>query len=247
MSRQSKKKERESASASVANVLRNAIASSEFGPGDKIPSETILSNQFRVSRVTVRAATHLLKGEDLLESRQGGGTYVRDSSAVAYLQGTLKTFNGHQPDRIDMFEFRRIMEIESAGLAALRANAEMVTRMDETTRRMREATEPEEIAKWDLSFHRLVAEATDNIYILQVFDSLKNNYLTMLSQNVRIMGSNGARFHELICRAIEIRDDEMAKSYMREHLTDTIRSTMTKMRELAISETKSIIQIDSMP
>ncbi|MGI6227987.1 MAG: GntR family transcriptional regulator, partial [Peptococcales bacterium] len=52
MSRQSKKKERESASASVANVLRNAIASSEFGPGDKIPSETILSNQFRVSRVT---------------------------------------------------------------------------------------------------------------------------------------------------------------------------------------------------
>lgn len=227
-----------SASSKVAESLRKAILSGELKPGDRTQPEVELGRIHGVSRVTVRAAIHQLKGEGLLESRQGGGTFVR-LAAPGLLGNAIPAGQGEQPDRIDMFEFRRIMEVESVGLAALRANAEMVSRMDETVARMRDATLPDDIAHWDLAFHRLVAEASDNTYIRQVFELLKGSYLQMLTQNARIMGSNGAHFHALICRAIEIRDDEMAKAYMREHLTDTIRSTMNRMREQALEEAGS--------
>ena len=58
----------------IAQVLRERIA--EVGTGRVLPSESDLSAEFGVSRVTVRRALETLREERLVESRQGFGWYA---------------------------------------------------------------------------------------------------------------------------------------------------------------------------
>lgn len=57
--------------AQVASILRSQIAVGDFGPGDALPPIENLCGKYRVSRVTVRQAIHMLAGEGLLISRRG--------------------------------------------------------------------------------------------------------------------------------------------------------------------------------
>ena len=67
----------------IAQVLRERIAA--VGTGHVLPSESELSAEFKVSRVTVRRALETLRDERLVESRQGFGWF----SATAPLQQRL--------------------------------------------------------------------------------------------------------------------------------------------------------------
>lgn len=61
----------------LANILRQQIASGVYRPGDRLPSEAELRSQYQVSSITVRRAIQILVEEELAESRQGYGTYLR--------------------------------------------------------------------------------------------------------------------------------------------------------------------------
>jgi GntR family transcriptional regulator len=61
----------------IARVIAERIRSGELLPGSKVPSEPALAAQFGVSRATIREATRLLVGEQLLQAERGRGTFVR--------------------------------------------------------------------------------------------------------------------------------------------------------------------------
>lgn len=61
----------------IAADLTALITEGRWQPGDRLPSETELAAQFKVSRPTLRKALTALAGEGSLESVQGSGWYVR--------------------------------------------------------------------------------------------------------------------------------------------------------------------------
>lgn len=61
----------------IANLLRAAILTGKFGPGDKLPSQPDLAERYGVARETVKRALDVLSGERLIIRRQGSGSYVR--------------------------------------------------------------------------------------------------------------------------------------------------------------------------
>ncbi len=63
----------------VADALRQQIGTGDLSPGERLPAETALADQFRVSVPTVRQAVGVLRAEGLLESRQGIGTFVKEN------------------------------------------------------------------------------------------------------------------------------------------------------------------------
>jgi GntR family transcriptional regulator len=67
----------------IAQTLRQRVVAE--GPGHVLPSESDLSSEFGVSRVTVRRALETLRDEGVVESRQGFGWFV----ATAPLQQQL--------------------------------------------------------------------------------------------------------------------------------------------------------------
>ncbi|MEE1756787.1 GntR family transcriptional regulator [Streptomyces sp. SP18CS02] len=75
----------------IANELRQAIRTSELRPGDRLPSETKLAEQYRRSVPTVRDALRLLRDEGLIEKQHGRGNFVRRSRTTV-----LRTNTRHQ-------------------------------------------------------------------------------------------------------------------------------------------------------
>lgn len=62
----------------IADALREKITAGELKPGDALPTESSLQETFSVSRVTVRQALKLLTEEQIIESIQGSGSYVKE-------------------------------------------------------------------------------------------------------------------------------------------------------------------------
>lgn len=216
---------RVSVSDAVFEMLMGSIASGEWQPGTKIPSENKLCKQTNASRVSVRAAIQKLSSLGILESRQGGGTYVCHYNGVQQLTPMIPMMLLEKPDRISMFEFRKIIEVESAALAAVRADTKFVDAMYEATKKMVEAEDPNETTKYDVEFHYLIAKATNNPIIIRVFEILMDTYRNVLQENIQVMGSAGSTFHQQITAAIESRDPARARELMEEHLNTTIQRT----------------------
>ena len=66
----------------IADRIREQIARGELKPGDALPTESALQTEFGVSRVTVRQALRQLVEQQILESIQGSGTYVKEDRHV---------------------------------------------------------------------------------------------------------------------------------------------------------------------
>jgi len=75
----------------IATHLRSLVASA--APGDRLPSEAELCEQFGVSRMTARQAIQTLSTDGLIERRRGAGTFVR-SKPVPRDLGSPLSFTG---------------------------------------------------------------------------------------------------------------------------------------------------------
>jgi GntR family mannosyl-D-glycerate transport/metabolism transcriptional repressor len=62
----------------IADTLREQISSGELKPGDALPTESALQAMFSVSRVTIRQALKRLTEEQIIQSIQGSGSYVKE-------------------------------------------------------------------------------------------------------------------------------------------------------------------------
>jgi len=60
----------------IAEELRGRVLAGEFAAGRMLPSESELSSEFEVSRVTIRRALEVLRDEGLIAARQGFGWFV---------------------------------------------------------------------------------------------------------------------------------------------------------------------------
>ncbi len=215
----------------VFSKMRQAIISGEWRPSEKIPSEHALCERYNVSRVSVRSAISKLSLLGLVESKQGKGNFVCVPTENKQLDLLISQLFFDEPDRMSVFEFRAILETESAALAAVRANGQLVDQLRTINQTMRESTCIEEITQCDKNFHALIAEATQNPFIIKVSELLSDIYMRHLKGNVAVMGAEGAIAHEKIILAIELRTPSVAKKAMEEHLKHTVECTTRYLRE----------------
>ena len=71
----------------IHDEISEAIEAGRWIPGDKIPAERELAEQFGVSRMTLRQAVMMLVDEGVLERRVGSGTYVAERKVQEQLNG----------------------------------------------------------------------------------------------------------------------------------------------------------------
>lgn len=208
----------------ITQKFREAIASGKWKVGEKIPSETQLCTLFNVSRMSVRSAISTLVAQGLLVSYRGRGTFVCDGDIDSQPTGLLTRQT--QFSRTDMFEFRRIMEIESTALAAVRADDEAMRKLEYLTKMFQDASDSETSIEADLEFHYTIAKATKNAVIAETFDLLRTSYQRMFMENVRRRGAAGAAEHLQILLAIESRNPDLARQYMAEHLNKAMEESI---------------------
>lgn len=211
----------------VASALRQQVLRGEIPPGQKLPTESRMSDIFGVSRTVVREAIATLAADGLVEPRQGAGVFVKDHPTLAF--GSISLDVGNKISHaLNVIEVRMGLEIESAGLAALRRNAAQEAQIQEAFFEFDRLLERgEATGKSDFAFHRAIAAATNNPYYVEVLDALGMRAIpcdvaspwgtdSVLSREYQ---ESLQREHLAILRAISASDPEAARAAMRAHLT----------------------------
>jgi GntR family transcriptional repressor for pyruvate dehydrogenase complex len=204
----------------VADLLLQTILSRGLKPGDRLPSERELGDQFGVSRTVVREAVRALAAKGVIDVRTGSGLRVAAVDAAAVSESIGLYLRGGTLAYAKVHEVRKLLEIEIAGLAAERATREHIERLRATCEQMERAVEDvERAARLDLEFHRQIAQATDNELYLLLLDSIGEALLEIRRGNLAAgAGPETLLLHREIYDRIAAHDPEGARAAMARHL-----------------------------
>jgi len=208
----------------VASSITREIAEGRLAPGDRLPTEQALAATFGVSRNVVREAIARLRSEGRIWSQQGRGAFVSDARQPSILK---IEHDGQSPGEAlqALFQFRAILEVQAAGLAATGRGDEDLARMAAALHDMTQALYGS--LAWlrnDLAFHSAVAAATRNGYIVQVLgfvaERVQDSMRTAADRPSDDMAAVTEREHRRILHAIEAGDAAAAEAAMRAHLAE---------------------------
>ncbi|GAA3739876.1 FadR/GntR family transcriptional regulator [Salinactinospora qingdaonensis] len=194
----------------VITQLRTQIDSGEWSIGDRIPTETELSDQLEVGRNTVREAVRALAHAGLLEIRQGAGTFVRASSELG---GALRRRLERSRLR-EKLEVRRGLELEAARLAALRRTEADLAEIDAAMALRESAWANQEMGAFveaDFSVHRMVVKATHNSLMIELYDDIAQVVYESIAHTARDEPAHTEGIdHSALVEAIRAGDSELA-------------------------------------
>jgi GntR family transcriptional regulator, transcriptional repressor for pyruvate dehydrogenase complex len=206
----------------IVQQVEESIRKGAMKPGDQLPPERELAQQFGVSRTAVREAVKALREKGHVEAYPGRGTFITDGTSHAIKQSLDRMIRIGQPEGSGFLaEVREILEPEIASLAAVRADAQGIAAMREPITVMDEARKDSDaFIEADLDFHLALAEAAANPLILSLIDSIVG---LLREQRMRIFlveggPERGQYHHKLILEAIEHHDPVGAREAMKAHL-----------------------------
>ncbi len=206
----------------VADRLIALIAQRALAPGAPLPTERELSETFGVGRSSVREALRMLESQGVIGPGPGGGFAV--AGPARPLQRSLRLVMTLQPSPArDLFELRRILEVEAAGLAAERRSAADVARMDAAVTAMAERLAPDEAGAFvdaDVELHLALAAATGNQLLAHAMDAIRDVLRTALLPVFGIPHSaqRAVAEHRAIRNAVADGDAGAARRAARAHL-----------------------------
>jgi GntR family transcriptional repressor for pyruvate dehydrogenase complex len=231
------KLDRQRLSQLVADQVEEAILGGRFAVGTRLPAEQALAEQFGVSRNVVREALKIVQERGLVEIVNGSGAFVAApdhgaaSDALArYLRQSGA--NGSLESITALYEVRKIIEGETARLAAKRRNANDLVVMGDCLEQMAQhAGLLEQWAEADLAFHICVARATHNQFLVVILEPLMNQLRQVIAEGYLAPGATdtGLKAHFSLFNTIKKRDAKAAHTAMVTHLRDSEQRVKTVM------------------
>ena len=148
----------------VLDQLREAILSGRIRPGERLPGERQLCEEFGVGRPTLREALRSLEAIGMIEVRpgKGGGSYAVTPSETTLGDALASLVSLRGASLEDLAEFRVDFEGENAAWAARRADAGDIATLSALVVEVREAGDVEALAEVDIRWHEALARATKN-------------------------------------------------------------------------------------
>ena len=204
----------------VADRLVEQIADGRLKPGDPIPAERLLAETFSVGRSSIREALRMLESRGLIAGAGHGAFMVAEHGNPLNVSLALLV-EMRDGDLRELFEVRKVLEVEMAGLAAER-------RTEEDVERMRAAIEAmdlgigsaERYIAGDLEFHQAVVAATGNRIARSMMEAIRDVMRRGLLSIYRIPGSpeRSMEQHRQILEAVVAGRPDEARERVRDHL-----------------------------
>lgn len=201
--------------------MKQMLAAGEWKPGERIPSEHELCQRFSVSRITVRQALQNLTSIGLIETRPGKGRYVCNPEVGQLMQQLSPTLylDGHSALQVN--EFREMLDVWSAKLAAQRATEADIAALKENYWAMEDCADKGDwsgFADLDLKFHIMIGSMTRNTLISHTYAILHDSLQHSMQQIVARMEAMGLAYHRQLISAIAAHDSAAAEQIARDHL-----------------------------
>lgn len=205
----------------IISKIRDYINLKNLEPGDKLPSERMLSERFEVSRNNIRVAIQNMEFYGLLKSIPQSGTYLANIGVVALNGMITDILSLDEPDFKSLVETRILLELKTVRLAAMRRSEDQLIHMRETLETYTDtALKGEDAVQEDLLFHLAIAKAsgnsTMNTFMLTITPEIITNFARyqVCDENQAILG---IAEHKAIYEAIADKDPKKAKEKMKLH------------------------------
>jgi DNA-binding FadR family transcriptional regulator len=216
----------------IVEDLKQRILAGRIAPGEKLPGENSLVEEFGVSRTVVREAVSRLQAAGLVETFQGRGSFVLE---VPERTPGLREVRSHR-DVLELMDFRIGVESEAAGLAAERRTDHQLKGIERALDAFRRVgDDPGRSVEADFAFHLKVAVAAGNRFYGDLIGELGPMMImlprTRLDPAYEMSDPDHltrvVHEHENIHAAIARSEPEAARAAMRVHLSNTRHRLLT--------------------
>lgn len=206
----------------VARLL-SLIKEKELRPGDKLPPERELAATMQVSRPSLREALRALAIMNIIEIRQGDGTYVTSLDPELLVEHLDFVLSLDDSTFLTLFEARKIMEVGIVALAVQRITDEEIEELEACLSKSIEAVEDHEaFLQADVELHEKIVKAAQNPILSRFMASISRLGLASRRRTVEIPGvpRQSVEDHQAIVKALKARDPETARQAMLRHLNN---------------------------
>ncbi len=206
----------------IAEKILSYIVEQSLKPGDKLPSEKILSENLRVSKFPLREALSRLQALGIISVMHGKGAFVAEFNVkeiLLKLSPILRNQSGLNV--LHIVEARIALECPVAELAAMRRNEQIINELEVKLNEMeRELNNRDAFINADIEFHEILASATENpIFedLVAIFHNLMHIVQVSFPDDIKAR-SKSLEYHKEIFTAVRDRNPEQARTSMRKHL-----------------------------
>ena len=207
-------------SGEIVEQILAMIRSDGYKPGDRLPSERELCEAFQVGRSSVREAMKILEATGLVETSNKGKFIRTPKSQHTDILDTVRA------DIREVFEARKLIEIEMAALASQRATGKDLKNLEKTARLISEPQERHEAYAADIAFHLALVDAAHNSFFSEIYKKISGllfqhfEYYSRLEliQDPSAYTSQIAPDHIRIFEAIKAHNPSNARRAVRKHL-----------------------------
>jgi GntR family transcriptional regulator, transcriptional repressor for pyruvate dehydrogenase complex len=212
----------------IASRLVSLIAERHLRPGDKLPPERELAAAMQVSRPSLREALRALAMLNIVEIRQGSGTYVASLRPEVLVEHFDFVFALDDATFAELLETRKMLEPGLAAAAAAHATEDDLDRLRSWKARSDASTDdPDAFLEADLELHQIITAAAHNQILARFMASLTRLGTASRRRTGALPGvrTQSLQDHQAIVDALLRREPEAAATMMRQHL-ENIQSSL---------------------
>jgi len=215
----------------VMEQMKNLIATQQFKPHDKIPTETELAEMFGTGRTTIREAVKVFQHLGILEPQPRRGTFVCDNTNVSTEALTWSILLGRH-ENFELIDLRYI--IEKRSLEILLQNGKEAGSNDilqtlkgdiEKMKAAKAASSQEDLVQADYHFHGTVIRASGNNVYINIYQTLRSFMHEEIKKTSMDDATSTAAIeeHQAIVEAIESRSEKRTYEALENHIRSTIQ------------------------
>ncbi len=211
----------------IISQIRTAILAGKLKPGDILPPEKKLVEQFGVSKQTLRESLRALEHMGLIDVRKGigGGAHIVEVD-MQFTKQSLANFLYFKDLTIEnLSELRKLIEPHAAAQAAQHISPEdlqTLAHLNDVARENLNKQFLQEMSHNEINFHRVIAQTTENpilILILDFVEDLLEDFKKVLKPDLAFSKSV-LEAHDMIYTAIYDGDPDKASMEMYRHVSD---------------------------
>jgi GntR family transcriptional repressor for pyruvate dehydrogenase complex len=213
----------------VMEQIMNLLKNKELKPGDQLPPERELAEKFSISRGSLREAFRVLESRGLIESKPGGGRFIRELKKDTIINAENIILGLEKSSILELLEAREMFEVKIAEVAAQRAIPEDIELIKKSlSNAKKEEKLDDKEMKRDTEFHIAVARASHNFVFINILKLHLDLLRETRGKTWQIPGrkKEQQQEHQNIFKAIKEHNSKKASEAMLKHLIGVRKAIM---------------------
>lgn len=228
----------------VMDEVKNMIASGQLKPGDRIPTETELSQMFGIGRSTVREAIKIFQYLGILNSSTRKGTFVCDYSNIS-VEAITWSILLRTNEIFELVELRDVIESRAVVVLSEKVRSDpdgtrpIIKELEKQIIRMSDALDRysiDDLSEADYELHRIIVKSCNNGVFSSIYDTLRS-FMREEIRKTNLLDtarSRGFTEHKMIVDSIRAGDPIGAAKQFHEHINgirDQLRQSLDMSSE----------------